>query len=219
MPETSLTRAQRLQAAVSNYLELLVASRNLDFFTSFYRYFIQLLPAAVVAPLFFAGKIEFGVVNQSQSAFGHILGDLSLVVYQFQSLAGFSAVIDRLGQFQEVMARQKGALALPEGREGGADERPQGVPGSAGLQEAASSSGQSNGSGSNSSSTIDIQFLPLGAQDKPRLATLQGLTVCTPDRACTLVKDLTLKVCPFCLCTASWCILGANREPDPTNGK
>ena len=214
----SLTRAQRLQAAVSNYLDLLVASRNLDFFTSFYRYFIQLLPAAVVAPLFFAGKIEFGVVNQSQSAFGHILGDLSLVVYQFQSLAGFSAVIDRLGQFQEVMARQKGALVPPGGREGEADERPHGVPGSAGLQEAASSSGQSNGIGSNSS-TIDIQFLPLGAQDKPRLATLQGLTVCTPDRACTLVKDLTLKVCPFSLCTASWCILGANREPDPTNGK
>jgi len=74
--------SQRLQAAVSNYLELLVASRNLDFFTSFYRYFIQLLPAAVVAPLFFEGKIEFGVVNQSQSAFGHILSDLSLVVYQ-----------------------------------------------------------------------------------------------------------------------------------------
>ena len=63
-------------------MDLLVASRNLDFFTSFYRYFIQLLPAAVVAPLFFEGKIEFGVVNQSQSAFGHILTDLSLVVYQ-----------------------------------------------------------------------------------------------------------------------------------------
>ncbi len=44
---------QRLQAAVENYLGLLTASRNLDFFTSFYRYFIQLLPAAVVAPLFF----------------------------------------------------------------------------------------------------------------------------------------------------------------------
>lgn len=44
---------QRLRAAVENYLGLLIASRNLDFFTSFYRYLIQLLPAAVVAPLFF----------------------------------------------------------------------------------------------------------------------------------------------------------------------
>jgi hypothetical protein len=28
------------------------------------------------------GKIEFGVINQSQSAFNHVLSDLSLVVYQ-----------------------------------------------------------------------------------------------------------------------------------------
>lgn len=41
------------------------------------------------------------MVNQSQSAFSHILGDVSLVVYQFESLAGFSAVVDRLGEFQE----------------------------------------------------------------------------------------------------------------------
>jgi ABC-type uncharacterized transport system fused permease/ATPase subunit len=43
---------------------------------------IQLLPAAVVAPLFFRGAIEFGVVTQSQSAFQHILSDVSLVVYE-----------------------------------------------------------------------------------------------------------------------------------------
>lgn len=28
------------------------------------------------------GEIEFGVVNQSQSAFSHILSDVSLIVYQ-----------------------------------------------------------------------------------------------------------------------------------------
>lgn len=75
-------KPQRLQAAVANYMDLLVASRNLDFFTSFYRFLIQLLPAVVVAPLFFQGKIEFGVINQSQSAFNHVLSDMSLVVYQ-----------------------------------------------------------------------------------------------------------------------------------------
>ncbi len=37
-----------------------------------------------------------------QSAFNHILSDVSLVVYQFESLAGFSAVVDRLGEFSEV---------------------------------------------------------------------------------------------------------------------
>lgn len=77
--------------------QLLISSRNLEFFTSGYRYLIQILPAAVVAPMYFSGKIEFGVINQSVSAFNHILGDFSLIVFQFQSISAFSAVIDRLG--------------------------------------------------------------------------------------------------------------------------
>lgn len=47
--------------------------------------------------MYFSGKIEFGVINQSVSAFNHILGDFSLIVYQFQAISAFSAVIDRLG--------------------------------------------------------------------------------------------------------------------------
>lgn len=49
---------------------------------------IQVIPGLVVAPLFFAGKIELGVVSQSYSAFNHILGDLSLIVNQFEALSG-----------------------------------------------------------------------------------------------------------------------------------
>lgn len=75
----------------------MISSRNLEFFTNGYRYLIQILPAAVVAPMYFSGKIEFGVINQSVSAFNHILGDFSLIVYQFQAISAFSAVIDRLG--------------------------------------------------------------------------------------------------------------------------
>ena len=92
----------RLQSVVQNYADLLIASRRLNFFTSFYRFLIQILPAAVVAPLYFKGDIEFGVVNQSSSAFNHILTDISLVVFQYEALAGFSAVIDRLGELSEV---------------------------------------------------------------------------------------------------------------------
>ncbi|KAF6265925.1 ABC transporter transmembrane region 2-domain-containing protein [Scenedesmus sp. NREL 46B-D3] len=102
---------QRLRAVVVNYGKLLIASRNLDFFTSFYRFLIQLLPAAVVAPLFFAGKIEFGVITQSSSAFNHILNDVSLVVYQFETLAGFSAVVDRLGELGNGIRRPHAHLS------------------------------------------------------------------------------------------------------------
>ncbi|KAA6420322.1 MAG: abc transporter family [Trebouxia sp. A1-2] len=103
---------QRLSAVIKNYAQLLSTSRNLEFFTSSYRQAelyiprsltlaAPILPAAVVAPLYFQGKIGFGVINQSSSAFNHILSDVSLVVYQFESIANFGAVIDRLGEFQE----------------------------------------------------------------------------------------------------------------------
>lgn len=84
---------------------LLISSRNLEFFTNGYRYLIQILPAAVVAPMYFSGKIEFGVINQSVSAFNHILGDFSLIVYQFQAISAFSAVIDRLGIMSSLFLR------------------------------------------------------------------------------------------------------------------
>ncbi|PKU72684.1 ABC transporter D family member 2, chloroplastic [Dendrobium catenatum] len=93
----------RFKRAFENLSQLLISSRNLEFFTSGYRYLIQILPAAVVAPMYFSGKIEFGVINQSVSAFNHILSDFSLIVYQFQSISAFSAIIDRLGEFDDVL--------------------------------------------------------------------------------------------------------------------
>ena len=107
----------RLRAAVDNFGDLLVATRNVDFFTSCYRYLVTFLPAAVVAPLYFKGEIEFGVINQSSSAFSHILGDVSLVVYQIERLASFSAVTDRLGQMTEVLAAPASTMVAPPGEE------------------------------------------------------------------------------------------------------
>ncbi|MED6198545.1 Canalicular multispecific organic anion transporter 1 [Stylosanthes scabra] len=104
---------QRFKSAFENLSRLLISSRNLDFFTSGYRYLIQILPAAVVAPMYFSGKIEFGVINQSVSAFNHILGDFSLIVYQIQAISAFSAVINRLGEFDDILDRSS-SKSLPD---------------------------------------------------------------------------------------------------------
>jgi len=108
----------RLRSAVDNFGELLKATRSVDFFTSFYRYMVTFLPAAVVAPLYFRGEIEFGVINQSSSAFSHILGDVSLVVYQIERLASFSAVTDRLGQMTEVLEKPAASIMFGDEDEG-----------------------------------------------------------------------------------------------------
>ncbi|KAL3130496.1 hypothetical protein ABBQ38_008313 [Trebouxia sp. C0009 RCD-2024] len=161
---------QRLSAVIKNYAELLSTSRNLEFFTSSYRFLIQILPAAVVAPLYFQGKIGFGVINQSSSAFNHILSDVSLVVYQFESIANFGAVVDRLGEFQEVLESSAMSRATnTDAVEGDS------VP--AGQQ-----------------SLIQLVDKPGPREAGQTLLDLDAVTLQTPDGRSTLVQDLSVQV-------------------------
>src|SRR5690242_6902186 len=83
---------------------LITVNRNLAFFTGGYNYLIQIIPALVVAPLFIRGEIEFGVITQSMMAFSTLLGALSLVVTQFQSISSFAAVITRVGSLADALS-------------------------------------------------------------------------------------------------------------------
>ncbi|KAH7685821.1 Fatty-acyl-CoA-transporting ATPase protein [Dioscorea alata] len=163
---------ERFQRAFENLTKLLIASRNLEFFTNGYRYLIQILPAAVVAPMYFSGKIEFGVINQSVSAFNHILSDFSLIVYQFQAISAFSAVIERLGEFDDILDGHnfvdnsklndtKGIMIICRSK-----------PNQACLQ-------------SNGSIAVDIS---------QHLLEIQNLTLETPRKSDILIKDLSLAI-------------------------
>ncbi|MCD7456414.1 Canalicular multispecific organic anion transporter 1 [Datura stramonium] len=159
----------RFRSAFENLNQLLISSRNLEFFTNGYRYLIQILPAAVVAPMYFSGKIEFGVINQSVSAFNHILGDFSLIVYQFQAISAFSAVIDRLGEFDDVLDSSN--------RKGHHDSKEE-------IQLSFFLISCSNGIHSNG-------YMPLSKHVK--LLHVEHLTVQTPSEA-TLIKDLSFEI-------------------------
>ena len=56
---------RRLNSTMDNRRSINTAQRNLEFFTNAYRYMVQILPIAVVAPRYFAGAIELGVISQS----------------------------------------------------------------------------------------------------------------------------------------------------------
>jgi vitamin B12/bleomycin/antimicrobial peptide transport system ATP-binding/permease protein len=113
----------RFRDAIVNALELIRWHRNLNFFTTGYNYLVGILPTLVVAPLYFSGKVEFGVVTQATFAFGHVVGALSLMVVQFERLTSFAADIARLGSFWEELerahaeARQAQTLITEEGAE------------------------------------------------------------------------------------------------------
>jgi putative ATP-binding cassette transporter len=98
----------RLDALVANLKRIIAVNRNLGFFTTGYNYMIQIIPALIVAPLFIAGDVEFGVITQSAMAFAHLLGAFSLVVTQFQVISSYAAVLARLSTLVEAMQRTPG---------------------------------------------------------------------------------------------------------------
>lgn len=174
---------QRFKQSFDNYTQLLIASRNLDFFTSFYRYLIQLLPAAVVAPLYFAGKIEFGVINQSFSAFNNVLSDFSIIVYQFQSLSAFSAVVDRLGEFTDILDEQNGLsqVTFQNGMTSTDQPEPEGTVTGSTLA-------------STSKSRINLVDVQESESTSHPLLVLENVTLYTPQYSMSLFKELSLVV-------------------------
>lgn len=90
---------QRLREALDNLRFLIGWERNLEFFTKGYEYTILVLPIVIMAPMYFAGEIKFGVVTQAESAFIQVLGAMSIIVSQFEQLSTFVAGITRLETF------------------------------------------------------------------------------------------------------------------------
>jgi putative ATP-binding cassette transporter len=97
---------QRIDDLTANYRHIVGVNRNLGFFTTGYNFLIQLIPALIVAPMFIRGELkDFGVITQSAMAFSTLLGALSLIVTQFQSISAFTAVTSRLNGLSEAMEK------------------------------------------------------------------------------------------------------------------
>jgi len=79
-----------------NSTRLIGWNRNLSFFTTSYNYVALLVPTLVVAPLYFAGKIQIGTVLQAGGAFAAVLAATSLIITQFERLSSFAAGVSRL---------------------------------------------------------------------------------------------------------------------------
>lgn len=115
-PELAATLHARLGAVARNQGLIIRVTRNLIMFTGAYNYMIQIIPLLIVAPLYFAGKVEFGVVTQAAMAFAQVLGALSLIITQFEALSSFAAVSARIDALVEavdqVQRRPKGAVRV-----------------------------------------------------------------------------------------------------------
>ncbi|MEB3231715.1 MAG: ABC transporter ATP-binding protein/permease [Leptolyngbyaceae bacterium] len=91
----------RLMIALRNADLLIIWQSLIDLFQVGYNYFTRIVPYMIVAPLYFSGKTDFGTIGQAYFAFFQILGALSLITNQIESISKFAASIVRLGAFYE----------------------------------------------------------------------------------------------------------------------
>lgn len=112
--ERLTTRVVRhLDALVENAKRMIALNRRVGFFSTGYNYLIQIIPALIVAPLYFRGEVEFGVITQSAMAFSALVGAISIVITQFQQISSFAAVVGRLSILSEVIDRIHDAPRSP----------------------------------------------------------------------------------------------------------
>ena len=91
---------RRLEGAVRNYDRLIIWEALISVIQRSYDYFSRFLPWLVIAPIYFAKEVDFGVFGQASIAFSQVLFSVSYIVNNIDRLAAFSASISRLEGFQ-----------------------------------------------------------------------------------------------------------------------
>lgn len=94
---------RRFVEVLRNFNFLIGWQRNIGFFRTPYRYATFILPQAILAPMYFAGDIQFGDISQANFAFAQIFDAFALVVLQINQLSEFAAGVNRLETFTEFL--------------------------------------------------------------------------------------------------------------------
>ena len=155
---------RRFTALAENWWGIMVATKQLTFFTAGFNQVANIFPYVVASPAYFAGRVQLGVLSQTATSFGEVQGALSWFVDNYRSVAGWRATVARLHSFNTALvaadAEQGGGvrtlpdagatlrleavtLALPDGRVLLSDAQAEIVPGEAVLIAGPSGSGKS----------------------------------------------------------------------------
>ena len=94
----------RFGRVVQNWYEIMTRTKRLTAFTSSYSQAAVVFPYALVAPAYFADKIQLGGMMQTASAFSSVQQSLSFFVSVYRTLAEWSSVVARLEGFEETIA-------------------------------------------------------------------------------------------------------------------
>jgi vitamin B12/bleomycin/antimicrobial peptide transport system ATP-binding/permease protein len=96
--------SERFGRVVQNWYAIMSRTKRLTAFTSSYAQAAVVFPYVLVAPAYFADKIQLGGMMQTASAFSSVQQSLSFFVSIYRSLAEWRAVIARLDGFEAAIA-------------------------------------------------------------------------------------------------------------------
>jgi putative ATP-binding cassette transporter len=99
----------RFALVVENWLAIMQRTKKLTAFTATYSQAAVIFPYVLVAPAYFADKIQLGGMMQTASAFGSVQDALSFFITSYRSLAEWQSVVARLAGFETAI---KNAAAL-----------------------------------------------------------------------------------------------------------
>jgi putative ATP-binding cassette transporter len=94
---------------VHNFSKLIRVQLNLNLFQYGYSFLTIILPSAIIAERVLSGELEVGRAVQAAGAFAAILGALTVIVDNFESLSKFVAGIDRLDGFARLLDQKNAA--------------------------------------------------------------------------------------------------------------
>src|SRR4029079_18687946 len=95
---------QRFNSVVENWYGIMSRTKRLTAFTASYSQAAVIFPYILVAPAYFAKKIQLGGLTQTASAFGSVQKALSVFVTIYRTLAGWRAIVARLDGFEMSIA-------------------------------------------------------------------------------------------------------------------
>ncbi|MCK1362518.1 ABC transporter ATP-binding protein/permease [Bradyrhizobium sp. 199] len=104
---------RRFGFVISNWYEIMSRTKRLTAFTASYGQAATIFPYVVVAPAYFAKRIQLGDMMQTGSAFGSVQDALSFFVTAYRSLAEWRSVIARLDGFEMSVSSAHGTALEP----------------------------------------------------------------------------------------------------------
>ena len=120
----------RFTDVMKNWWGIMLRTKKLNWFGSFYAQIAIIFPYVVAAPRYFSGAIQLGGMMQIASAFGQVQGSLSWFINTFggaagsNSIAEWKSVVDRLTSFEQRLdhfaVEGQGEVARADGHPGSA---------------------------------------------------------------------------------------------------